>query len=186
MVKKAQAPIWAPWRIDYIRSPKGGACFLCGLERPPPAGSADDLVIVRGKTCCVIMNRYPYNSGHLMIVPYRHFAELTALSSTERKELTELTILGKELLDAAMQPEGYNLGMNLGAAAGAGLEDHLHQHLVPRWKGDTNFMAVLGDARVVPEALAATAALLRQLLGRRRRGGRVIPASSAGHGRTGP
>ena len=162
--KDPSAPtlIWAPWRIDYIRSVKQGGCFLCGLEPPPSAGAEDDQVIARGKTCFLILNRFPYNSGHLMVAPYRHVADLAALTAAERAEMTDLTIRGKELLDVVMHPEGFNLGMNLGTAAGAGLADHLHQHLVPRWHGDTNFMPVLADTRVVPEALEATVALLRK------------------------
>jgi ATP adenylyltransferase len=162
--KEPAAPklIWAPWRIDYIRSPKQGGCFLCGLERQPPAGAEDDLVIARSETCFLILNRFPYNSGHLMVAPYRHVADLSALTAAERTDLTDLTIRGKDLLAAVMHPEGFNLGMNLGGAAGAGLEDHLHQHLVPRWHGDTNFMPVLANTRVVPEALEATVALLRK------------------------
>jgi len=166
--KRQAAPIWAPWRIEYIRqAQRDQSCFLCGLERPPPADAVDDLVILRGKTCFLILNRYPYNSGHLMAAPYRHVADPAALTRTEAAELWQLTMRGRELLLAAMRPGVFNLGINLGAAAGAGLEGHLHQHLVPRWRGDTNFMPVLGGVRVVPEALTATAALLRNLAGSR-------------------
>jgi len=158
----ARPLLWAPWRIEYIRSPKGGGCFLCGLGQAPPPDGEDDLVIARGTACFLILNRFPYNSGHLMAAPFRHVADPSRLTPGERSELTDLTFRARELLAKVMRPDGFNLGMNLGAAAGAGLEDHLHQHIVPRWQGDTNFMPVLADTRVVPEALTATAAILRQ------------------------
>ena len=109
----------------------------------------------------VILNRYPYNSGHLMVVPYRHIGDIAELTAEERIELMDLTIKAKEVLKKVMNPEGFNIGFNLGLPAGAGVADHIHQHIVPRWNGDTNFMPVLGNTRVVPEALDATAELLR-------------------------
>ena len=146
-----QKTIWAPWRIDYILSEKTGGCFLCDLF-----AAADDrtnLLLKRGKTCAVVMNRYPYTSGHLMVTPYRHLEHLRDLTAEERLELADLSIEAVEILKAALKPDGLNLGYNLGAAAGAGLKDHLHQHIVPRWVGDTNFMPVLADVRVMPQAL---------------------------------
>ena len=157
-------PLWAPWRIDYIRSVKNDCCFLCRIFN----GNDDreSLLLFRGKNCAVIMNRYPYNSGHLMVAPYRHTASLVELTPEENLEMAELTARAVDVLREAMAPQGFNLGINLGEAAGAGLKDHLHQHIVPRWNGDTNFMPVLGGPRVMPEALEATYDLLSKLFNR--------------------
>lgn len=154
-------PLWAPWRIEYIRGEKDGGCFLCRIFKEK--ADRENLLLYRGKTCAVVMNRYPYNSGHLMVAPYRHIAEPDALSSEEVLELTALTNRAVNALKTAMNPQGFNIGINLGESAGAGLKDHLHQHIVPRWTGDTNFMPVLGGPRVMPEALAATCDLLAPL-----------------------
>ena len=153
-------PLWAPWRIEYIRGEKEDECFLCRM-----LAETDDrgnLILFRGKTCSVVMNRYPYNSGHLMICPNRHIADFADLALEEDHEMSELTRRAIAALRAVMQPEGFNIGTNLGAAAGAGLKDHLHRHIVPRWVGDTNFMAVTADTHVVPEALTATYDLLSE------------------------
>lgn len=151
-------PLWAPWRVEYIHSEKDGGCFLCRMfaEKNDP----ENLLLHRGKTCAVLLNRYPYNSGHLMVAPYRHIAGLSGLTPEENLEMSALTARSVEVLKKVMSPQGFNIGMNLGEAAGAGLKDHLHQHIVPRWTGDTNFMPVLGGPRVIPEALAATYDLL--------------------------
>ena len=151
-------PLWAPWRIDYIRSPKEGGCFLCRMLAD--TNDRENLILFRGQTCSVVMNRYPYTSGHLMVCPNRHVADLTELTKEEDREISELTRLSIKALRTLMNPEGFNVGMNLGSAAGAGLKDHLHRHIVPRWVGDTNFMAVIGDVHVVPEALTQTYDLL--------------------------
>jgi len=113
----------------------------------------DNLVLKRGKTCAVVMNRYPYTSGHLMVTPYRHLDNLADLTAEERLEMMDLSIEAVDILKAELKPDGLNLGYNLGAAAGAGLKDHIHQHVVPRWTGDTNFMPVLSGTRVMPQAL---------------------------------
>jgi ATP adenylyltransferase len=151
-------PLWAPWRIEYIHSEKTGACFLCDIF----AGKDDreNLLLFRGKTCAVVMNRYPYNSGHIMVAPYRHTAALEDLAPAENLEMAALTARAAAVLREVMSPQGFNIGINLGEAAGAGLKDHLHQHIVPRWTGDTNFMPVLGGPRVMPESLTATYDLL--------------------------
>lgn len=151
-------PLWAPWRIEYIHSEKTGVCFLCDIF----AGKDDreNLLLFRGKTCAVVMNRYPYNSGHIMVAPYRHTAALEDLSPEENLEMAALTARAAAVLREIMSPQGFNIGINLGEAAGAGLKDHLHQHIVPRWTGDTNFMPVLGGPRVMPESLTATYDLL--------------------------
>ncbi len=146
-----QKTIWAPWRIEYILAEKSGGCFLCRIFSEDR--DRENLLLRRGKTCAVVMNRYPYTSGHLMVTPYRHLEHLKDLTAEERLEMADLSIAAVEILKAVLKPEGLNLGYNLGAAAGAGLKDHLHQHIVPRWIGDTNFMPVLADTRVMPQAL---------------------------------
>lgn len=151
-------PLWAPWRIQYIRGEKEGGCFLCRMFAENH--DRDNLILFRGETCAVVMNRFPYTSGHLMVCPVRHIADFADLTPEEDREMSELTRRAIAVLRAEMNPEGFNIGTNLGSAAGAGLKDHLHRHIVPRWVGDTNFMAVTGDTHVVPEALTATYDLL--------------------------
>jgi len=152
--------IWAPWRMDFIRAPKEEGCFLCRIIRDGPEKDAENLVIYRGETCLLLMNRYPYNGGHLLVAPYEHVGTVRGLSSDVLKEMMELARLAERLLDQVASPQGYNLGINQGAAAGAGLKDHLHLHIVPRWQGDTNFMPVLGSTRVMPQALEEMHTLL--------------------------
>ena len=158
-------PLWAPWRIEFIRSEKDGECFLCGNKHPGADTMEERLIIHRGKDAFIILNRYPYNSGHLMVAPYDHIGDLAEVSSEVRAEIMELCVKAQQILRKVMQPEGFNIGFNLGAAAGAGVKDHLHMHIVPRWVGDNNFMAVVGNNRVVPEALITTAELLRNSWG---------------------
>jgi ATP adenylyltransferase len=146
-------PLWAPWRIDFIRSEKDDSCFLC-LDNN--VGDSRSLVVAEGESVFVILNKYPYNSGHLLIAPYAHKSDISNLTAPERSEIMETTIKAKEPLQSVMRPDGFNVGFNLGVAAGAGVPGHIHMHVVPRWSGDTNFMPVLGGDRVVPEALAAT------------------------------
>ncbi len=144
-------PLWAPWRMDYIRQPKQGGCFLCDMFRA--AADRENLIVRRGPTCAIVMNRFPYNNGHLMVAPYRHFPDLAGLNDGERLELMHLIEKGVEALKAAVRPDGFNIGINLGRVAGAGLDTHLHLHIVPRWNGDTNFMPVLADTKVIPQTL---------------------------------
>jgi len=153
-------PLWAPWRIEYIRSGAQEGCFFC--EKAERRTDEADHVIGRGETAFVLMNDFPYNSGHLLVAPYRHVGDLSLLSTEERNELMALLVKAKDVLMTVMRPEGFNLGFNLGRVAGAGVADHLHGHIVPRWVGDTNFMPVLADVRCVPEAIVHTAALLRE------------------------
>lgn len=160
-MKEANRPIWAPWRINFIRSEKDGECFLC-LDQKSWENDIENLIIAREENCFIILNRYPYNSGHLMISPYRHIGDIDLMTIQERQEMMDLTIKAKQTLDQVMQPEGFNVGFNLGSAAGAGVKDHIHMHVVPRWVGDTNFMPVIGETNVVPEALEQTAELLRK------------------------
>ena len=152
--------LWAPWRMEFIRAPKEPGCFLCRIAAEP-ARDAENHVVGRRGSALLLLNRYPYNGGHLMATPLRHVATLAELAADEMRDLMALVCRGQKLLERIMRPEGFNVGINQGAAAGAGLQDHLHVHVVPRWEGDTNFMPVLGGARVVPEALADTCAALR-------------------------
>lgn len=157
----------APWRIEYILAPKpqppaGGESLFTGIAR-----SADDvahLVLVRTRSCFAVLNRYPYTGGHLMVVPYRQTADLMDLTIEELADLADLTRRCVNALRRVMKPDGFNIGMNLGRVAGAGVADHVHVHVVPRWNGDTNFMPVLAGTSVVPEALLDVAARLRVAL----------------------
>lgn len=152
-------PIWAPWRIEYIRGPKSKECFFCVKSARDCLG---DHVIYKGQHAFVLLNDFPYNPGHLLVAPYRHLATMSELNADERAEIMDLLIQGQAVLSAVLRPQAFNVGFNVGEAAGAGVKDHIHGHVVPRWQGDTNFMPVLGGPRVVPEALDATAELLRQ------------------------
>jgi ATP adenylyltransferase len=156
-------PLWAPWRIEYIRGPRPGECIFCAAAR-----SDDDRahgVVHRGRRCLVMLNAFPYSSGHLMVAPHRHVASLEELEGDELAEVTELTLGAVRALRAVMAPDGFNLGVNLGQVAGAGFADHVHQHVVPRWEGDTNFMPVVGDTRVIPQALEHTRAEVARAFG---------------------
>lgn len=143
--------LWAPWRMDYILAEKRPGCFLCDAIHSNE--DRDNLVIQRRQHCFVIMNRYPYNNGHVMIVPYRHVAAMDDLEDSEMLEIMQTTRDCIDILRQEMRIHGANVGVNLGEAAGAGLKEHLHVHVVPRWHGDTNFMPVLGDTKVMPQAL---------------------------------
>jgi ATP adenylyltransferase len=165
--------LWSPWRLAYVTG-TGGAdsqtgCILCdaaGAGDPSQPDRGTDLVLVRGRASFVILNRYPYNNGHLMVVPNRHVGSLRALTRDEQDELMRFTRHAEIALVEAYAPEGINVGINLGRPAGAGIVDHLHVHLVPRWAGDTNFMSVVGNVRVLPEELGETVKRLRPLFER--------------------
>ena len=146
--------IWAPWRIKYIQMKKPEGCILC--EKPGEDNDAENYILFRGEKNFVILNSYPYNPGHLLIVPYRHVASMEGLTSEERYEHFEIVSRSINVLRQVFTPSGFNIGINMGRIAGAGIEDHFHTHIVPRWQGDTNFMPVIADARVVPEALSET------------------------------
>ena len=153
--------LWSPWRLKYVTSAdRATGCIFC--EAPRSRGP-DSLLVFEGKSCYVILNLYPYNNGHLMVVPLRHVATLAALSSEELHEVGVLTQRSEIAVTEAYQPHGINIGINLGKPAGAGVLDHLHVHIVPRWKGDTNFMTVVGNMRVLPEDLGASAERLRPI-----------------------
>ena len=153
--------LWAPWRLAYVTSASGEptGCIFCNLTDP----GRSDLIVARGRLSFVILNLYPYNNGHLMVVPNRHVPNLASMAPDELAELMQLTRRSEIVLDEAYKPQGINVGINLGRPAGAGVADHLHVHLVPRWNGDTNFMTVVGNVRVVPEALDATKAKLQPI-----------------------
>lgn len=154
-------PLWAPWRIEFIRSDKNVACFLCGNEQAAGEGADEELIVYRAAECFVMLNRFPYNSGHLLVSPYRHIGDIAGLTAAERHELMDVCVLAKNVLQKLLNPDAFNIGFNLGTAAGAGVAEHLHMHVVPRWNGDTSFMPVISDTRCVPEALTATARLIR-------------------------
>jgi len=149
---------FAPWRMAYIKGKKVKGCVFCRGE-----ALSDDLLVWEGASCMVMLNRYPYNNGHLMVMPCRHVANLEDLTARERTELFELLDRSVRVLRKAVCPEGFNIGMNLGRAAGAGIEEHLHVHVVPRWSGDTNSMTVIGATRVIPDSLAGTRDELKPL-----------------------
>ena len=157
----------APWRIDYILAPKPPRGDVSLFTRI--AQSHEDLenhVLVRDRTCYALLNKYPYTGGHLMVVPYKETPDLDGLTAAELGDLMLLTRKCVTALREVMKPDGFNIGVNLGRVSGAGIEDHLHIHVVPRWGGDTNFMAVLGDTMVVPQALSDLAVKLREALNR--------------------
>ena len=147
--------LWAPWRMEYIQNTdKPSGCIFC--DKPKEFDDKINLIVYRGELIFVMMNRYPYNNGHLMVIPFRHTNELASLSGDEKQELFDLLVLSEKALKDVMQPHGFNIGMNLERVAGAGIADHLHFHIVPRWDGDTNFMPVVGHTKVLSEGLEET------------------------------
>lgn len=146
--------LWAPWRIQYIEQPKFEDCIFC--DKPAENRDKENYILYRGEFSFVIMNFYPYNNGHLMVVPFRHTSDISDLTKEERLEMMELLSLCKDALTRTMAPHAFNIGMNLGEIAGAGVKDHLHFHIVPRWSGDTNFMPIVGHTKVVSEGLTQT------------------------------
>ena len=156
--------LWAPWRLEYIADAgRQETCVFCD-EAAGTLGEAS-LVVARGDHAFVLLNKFPYASGHLMVAPLRHVAELGELTPDEVAELHSLAVAGIDALRRTYGPDAFNVGLNLGAVAGGSIAGHLHEHVVPRWAGDTNFMPVLADVKVIPEALAATAARLRPRFG---------------------
>lgn len=151
--------LWAPWRMDYILGPKPDECVLCVPNHTDE--DEERKILARGRLCYVVMNKYPYSNGHLMVAPYRHVSCLTDLTVEERQEVMEYVTRCVSVLKEAMRPQGVNAGLNLGEAAGAGIAAHLHFQLVPRWNGDASFMAVFGETRVIPDHLMATYSRLK-------------------------
>ena len=156
--------LWAPWRLAYVTSASGPThdCIFCNTS----GDGRDALIVARGRSTYVVLNKYPYNNGHLMVVTNRHAPNLATASADELAELMQYTRYAEMALTEAYSPQGINVGINLGRPAGAGVLDHLHIHLVPRWNGDTSFMTAIGNVRVLPEDLDATAARLRPIFER--------------------
>ncbi len=156
--------LYSPWRSLYIQSfkeaKKSKRCLFCRIAKENK--DAENLVVWRGDYCYLVMNLYPYNSGHMMIVPYKHTPDLGALSDVEYSEMMKTAVKAMQALDKVSKPQGFNFGANLGRAAGAGIDEHLHFHVVPRWSGDTNFMPVLADVKLISEDLKKTWKELRK------------------------
>jgi ATP adenylyltransferase len=146
--------LWAPWRMEYIgqaREVEDQGCLFC--EKPKEGDDEKALIVARSEKSFAMLNRYPYNSGHLMVAPFRHVGELEDVENDESLDMQHLMQRCVKALKESMQPDGFNIGMNLGVVAGAGIPDHLHWHVVPRWSGDTNFMPIIGDTKVLPDSL---------------------------------
>jgi ATP adenylyltransferase len=157
--------LWAPWRMEYIGQAREGedqGCLFC--EKPKEGDDEEALIVARSELSFAMLNRYPYNSGHLMVAPFRHVGELEEVEDEESVDMQRLMQRCVKALKEAMHPDGFNIGMNLGTVAGAGIPDHLHWHVVPRWNGDTNFMPVLGNTKVLPESLSTVHGLLLDAL----------------------
>ena len=157
--------LWAPWRLSYIEDPvEGGGEGCIFVDLPAQSDDRKNLILFRGAHAFVMLNAYPYTSGHLMIAPYRHTAELTELSDEALLEVNQLLGRGVGWLRLAYKPDGFNIGVNLGLAAGAGIPSHIHWHVVPRWSGDTNYMTTVGEVRVLPQSLADTYDRIRAII----------------------
>lgn len=154
---------FTPWRMHYIKRDEGSSsgCVFCGMTESSAERDPDLLVLHRGAHCFVVMNLFPYNTAHLMVVPYLHSADLAGLEPDVANNLFDLTRKAVTVLEAEYRPHGFNLGMNLGRIAGAGIAEHLHMHIVPRWSGDTNFMPLIGGMKLIPEELSETYGRLR-------------------------
>jgi len=156
--------LWAPWRLSYVKTdePKRPGCFLCNYRDEDH--DAENLVLLRGKTAAIVLNRFPYNNGHLLIAPLKHKACLSELTDEEHLECLQLITQMVTTIKNTMNADGFNVGLNLGKSAGAGLPGHLHWHVVPRWDGDTNFMPIVGDTKVIPQSLDELYSLLKSAL----------------------
>jgi ATP adenylyltransferase len=177
--------LWAPWRMTYISGIGGKgrkACVFCA--KPKENNDRKNLILFRGKKCFVVLNLFPYNNGHLMVVPYKHAADPDALDKNTSGELWDLVCLSRKALTRAFRPDGFNIGLNLGRTAGAGIDTHLHVHIVPRWNGDTNFMPVLGEAKVISQALSEAYDALAPAFRSRAGTSSAGPSSRKRHSRT--
>jgi ATP adenylyltransferase len=154
--------LWAPWRVEYIERHAEGGCILC--QKPGENSDEANLILYRGQHNFIIMNAFPYNPGHLMVAPYRHIGDLRNFAEEEAKEHFDIVKKGLGLVKEVMRPAGFNIGLNVGKVAGAGIAEHLHTHIVPRWQGDTNFMPVLSDTKVMSEGLSTLYQKLRAKL----------------------
>jgi ATP adenylyltransferase len=154
--------LWAPWRLEYIKGPKPDECIFCA--KPAAGDDAGGYIVARGERCFVMLNAFPYNNGHVMVAPYEHVPSIEQLADGALLELMTLTRRSLGALRSAYAPEGFNLGINQGTVAGAGMADHVHMHVVPRWGADTNFMPVIGSTRVLPQSLDDSYSTLASLL----------------------
>ncbi|MFN4227334.1 MAG: HIT family protein [Candidatus Ratteibacteria bacterium] len=155
---KSKDIIWAPWRIGYILETKKDKCFLCDSVN----SKKNKYVVYKGNLSFVIMNIYPYNNGHIMVAPLRHIKDIEELKEQEINEISKLILISVKILKKILKPEGFNIGLNLGKVSGAGIEDHLHIHIVPRWQGDTNFMPVISNTKVIPQSLNEIVKILKK------------------------
>ena len=146
--------ISAGWRMEYIEKDDDGSCIFC--RKTEASSDEDSFIVRRGKLAYIIMNVYPYTTGHLMVAPYRHVGRVSDLTGEESTEIMQLVAWGERVLRSALNPDGFNVGMNIGKCAGAGYPNHIHMHIVPRWEGDTNFMPVVSESKVLPETLSDT------------------------------
>ncbi|HUO06786.1 MAG TPA: HIT domain-containing protein [Phycisphaerae bacterium] len=146
--------LYAPWRLDYIKSVADGPkeCFLCSAAQHPERDDAN-LILARSANSLLMLNKYPYVNGHLLVAPYRHAPTPVECTPEERAEMMELLVLGQQALERAMNPQGFNVGINIGKVSGAGVPGHIHAHIVPRWNGDINFMTIVGNVRIIPQAI---------------------------------
>ncbi|MBI4014506.1 MAG: HIT domain-containing protein [Candidatus Aenigmarchaeota archaeon] len=154
--------IWAPWRIKFLDAKKPKGCIFCAKSREK--NDKKNYILHRGASCFVILNAYPYTSGHVMVVPYRHIDKITSLNENERREIIDLSASFTGVLKKAVKAEGFNVGFNQGKVSGAGIEKHVHMHVVPRWHGDVSYMQTLADAKVLPESLPATYTKLKKAM----------------------
>jgi len=146
--------LWAPWRMEYILEEKQRGCIFC--KKPIERKDEENLILYQNKYAFVMMNKFPYNNGHVMVIPKHHCRDLEQLGDQEGQELFHLLRVSSRILKRALHPQGFNIGMNIGKVGGAGVDDHVHFHIVPRWTGDTNFMPILGETKVVPDYLEKT------------------------------
>ncbi len=154
--------IWAPWRINFLNAKKLKGCIFCAKSKEKK--DAKNYILYRGASCFVILNAYPYTSGHVMVVPYRHLDKITALNENERREIMDLSASFTNVLKKAVNAEGFNAGFNQGKVSGAGIEKHVHMHVVPRWHGDVSFMQTLANTKILPESLSATYAKMKKAM----------------------
>ncbi len=156
--------LWTPWRMAYLKGSKEKGCIFCNKIRASKRSDRKNLVVWRGERAFIVLNLYPYSNGHLMVAPYEHVGELEALDGETLQEMMLLVVKSIRALRRMMNPQGFNIGANLGRVAGAGVDDHVHLHVVPRWGGDTNFMPVLAETRMIPELLPQTYAKLQKAM----------------------
>ena len=159
--------LWAPWRLNYVKEATDGrtgrGCFICEALKSPPEKDPENLLLYRGEKALVILNRFPYNTGHLMVCPVRHTGDFLSLLPEELQEIDLLLKKSISVLKRAYNPDGFNVGLNLGKVSGGSVNTHIHYHVVPRWLGDTNFMPIIGGVKVIPQSLDETYRLLKEL-----------------------